>query len=445
MLHVRCLLITLFFSSFFILLSGQNFDHQVCLKSVSFEEWDETPPKEYIEIKRDTNAIKYARPHYKQNRCDGTGKVFTKHPVGYASGTKLKVKVSFEKMCPEDIYIRGVGPDIGSRADIEFPMAIATQESNSNGNSNFVFIGISNESFESGKIRYFPNFNIKWEWAHIDANPQWISFGTSTNPLYITHDIPTAREDVYETTIHFGCTEAINLSSEEIIIEEIWDPFDLSNFSPKRFDGKIFTYWDMCKPASCSDLPCLLKAYNPDARCGALMRLLKAIYTTQGIDSFSPVTIKSTPVYKNNFMMDFANEFGDEYTSLYPFGNSARLMAVENWNVGSASHNFLKIESIKENCNQQWANNQSGIKGQGEVENPLSLHTNHVFLERGGNIYDPSYGYLKEASIIDYENENITAPSGNLVYIINNSTNNAELYYWIGVEDESGTLEVVIE
>ena len=436
----------------FTFLYAQTFEHQVCLKNVSFIEDNSTTPEEYIHIKQDQSGLVYEVPQYSQNKCDGTGRT-TKNPVAYVSGSKVKVRMNFGQMCAEDILIRGIVNIANGNTSTQmiFPCCASSNEGNNNGEFNKYYTGTSDESFTLEKVRYFENFDIDWQWSHLDPadkdpclNAEWISFGTSSNPIYVTHKKPTVAANVYRTTIHFGCTEAHNKSVESSIIAHIWEPFDENNFNPARFDGEIFTYWKKCNPVSCVDLPTLLAAPKAaDARCGALAELLKAIMTTQGIGSFVTLSWESESAFGNDLMSDLNNEFDLSNINWdYTFGLESRFMAVKKWDFSSASNNFFKLGSWK--CSPQWANGLLGIAGQGKVANPLSLHVNHANLKMGNTIYDPSYGYKEDATYIEYKNANLDSVNGRIITVQNKTTGVVNYYYWIGTKNDPLLLDLIV-
>ena len=94
------------------LLAQSTFEHQVCLRKVSFSEDPSATTEEYIRIRSDKTGKYYIEPQYKQLSCNG-GKA-RKNPIAYVSGSKINAKASFEKMCPEEILIRGMAPKLGT-------------------------------------------------------------------------------------------------------------------------------------------------------------------------------------------------------------------------------------------------------------------------------------------------------------------------------------------
>lgn len=362
--------------------------------------------------------------------------------------------MTFEKMCPESVLIRGVK---SGTQTIEYECKKMVNETDSNGH--YVYTGLSKQIFEAGVVKYIPNYDIDWQWSHIDGpsgycdNAEWITFGTSSNTLYITHDIPISSADVYQTTIHFGCSEANNLSVNSEIEAAIWAPFsnDTDNpkrFSAKRFDGETITYYnEKCSRTTCGNLRELLAAPLPDSQCGGLVELQNAILTTQGIPEYSKIEWELKGNFTNDFEMDFEKEFGNkEDYMIIRFNQGTNFFAVQNWDFSTASNHFYELTSVNlpvsapngPQCTLQWINGSDGVEGQGKVANPLSMHKNHVNLKSGNKIYDPSYGIETTMNELNFENSNFATAGGIILAVVEKSTNASKFYYWIGTENSAG-------
>ena len=92
----------------------------------------------------------------------------------------------------------------------------------------------------------------------------------------------------------------------------------------------------------------------------------------------------------------------------------------------------------------QWANGDMGLSGQGEIENPLSIHVNHVTTRFNNIFYDASYGYKEDANYVEYENDNIAAPHVRLVYANEIGTPNIRYFLWIGAENDDTKQDLIV-
>ena len=82
---------------------------------------------------------------------------------------------------------------------------------------------------------------------------------------------------------------------------------------------------------------------------------------------------------------------------------------------------------------------ESGVAGQGDI-NPLAVFGDHALVQKGTQVYDPSYGTEPFSSILDWENESVDGYGVQFYkYPSRLSTN---FLFWIGHEDIKDTPEV---
>lgn len=173
--------------------------------------------------------------------------------------------------------------------------------------------------------------------------------------------------------------------------------------------------------------------------------MLKAIIFTQGIAlSDLDVVIEAKDMFLNNSEVDLKNEF--DVIAVWEEVNfqdengvfvSESLMAVKEWGgfISTASNNLFELNAPPNNCpsNQvHWAKGDAGIKGQGGVDDPLSLHINHTWLNYNGTYYDPSYGIKLPGGTEDTYKANNLDTEGGLIYKVTFNTGEVKHYYWIG-------------
>ena len=384
--------------------------------------------------------------------------------AGYASNNKVGIVGNIDHDCDEPFWIQATvrtttvgvnGNDIV--INLTFPRV---RYENTNGSSFVIYKGISNEKLEKNMVDFYDkSFPIEWEFAKDlvvgdSSEPgTFSSFKTTYHTLCVTRKYPVSPEDVYETTIYLGCLHAKGLSGNTEIVNAIWVPFDITVFNVQRFrDGKPFTYWASCIPISCLELPQLLATETDepfvDGRCNAMRDLLAAIINTQGIPLLDPnVVIEANDMFINIPVMDLQNEFGlpgvnatwKELETVNKEGevDTDNYMAVKEWGtfIANSSNNLFELNAPPENCPSNWvhwATGDPGLEGQGGVVDPLSLHTNHTWLNYKGKYYDPSYGIvMPNGTEEQYKSEYLDVEGGKIFEVTFNS-GVVKHYYWIG-------------
>ena len=412
----------------------------------------------YIPIKRDRgNHDIISGPHWRDN-----GEKI--EIAGYASGRKIRVNSAISHKCTEAFWIKpkvrtttkNNGNDVV--IEIDFP---AQRFENQNGEPQVVEYEKTAESSLLKKMTdYFDNsFPIEWEFAKDakEGDPSkpgsFISFKTTYHTLCVTRNFPVSAEDVYETTIYLGCLHAKGKSKNAGIVDAIWVPFDKTVFNVNRYgDGKKFTYWNSCLPETCLELPQLLATKTDtnilDGRCHAMRNLLAAIIYTQGIPILDPnVSIEANDMFTNSNMADLEAEFGVMGTNatwkeLETVDKEGQVgtndyMAVKEWGtfIAGSSNNLFELNAPPEGCPSNWvhwATGDPGLKGQGGVVDPLSLHLNHTWLKYKGTYYDPSYGVLEDSGTIDKYKSKYLDSEGGKIFEVTFNSGEVKYYYWIG-------------
>lgn len=392
-----------------------SFEYDVCLKSVSFDEDTSTEIDEYIPIMRDNSSAFYEVPQFKQFECDASSRI-RERPVAYVSGSRVKVKVKLETNCPESIRVRGYGPIVDG-ARMIFECAVLANEADENGY--FTYEGLSNIAFSNHKIRHYDEFKVEWQWAAIDqfscTNAAWISFGVSTNPLYVTLEKYDAEQPdgfggqpiFFHTLLNFTCKAAKDETIASNVINKVW--MELSKLSIKTADtnNSLFYY----KQWTCSNITTASLIKYEDGQCGSWAKFFIDCLKVHSINHSS---INDDFVFfqpKPKKFMTIGMLVRNYSFTLGPYSNSG---------LGSPYINAPKqmpyvlipnyvngIEQPIHDSSGYWAFQYSdfiddnGEEGQGINVNPQSVFGNHQITNVNNSLLDPSYGssYFSESSI----------------------------------------------
>lgn len=398
------------------------------MQQVSFSEDESTPQEEYISIERDDSTGPYISPQYVKYSCEDGG-METKHPVAYISGGKIAVSAYIDTNCPNDIFIRGMA-DLGNGIQMKFPWMIPARESNGQG-ADLLYQGTSRRAFTPNQIRYFPDFDIEWQWAHINTEnnrpndqTEWITFGTSSNPMYVTlrdfslvNDFP--KPTYFHTLLKLTCKAANNVSTDDLAIDKIWQTVKTLN-NDSADTGESLFYYDSfgCGNVTTKDL-----LEFKDGQCGAWVHFLIDCLKVQGLSH-------STLIEDFVLIRAPKSMFSDDY-----------LMFIENWafDLGAYSNTTQGFDwemitdvSVPEgfdyvgipkqaNFPDAWMNgdqynweysdftNMRGLDGQGVNAYPESIFDRHFVANISGNLLDPSYGAEYSSSLSDFETESVAA------------------------------------
>jgi len=403
------------------LVAQSDFEHEVCLTQVTFSEDTDTNIKEFIPVVKDKGG--FFVPHFKQQSCDGGGRK-TKNPVAYVSGGYVNLEARFTTNCIESILIRGIVNAVsknGFVSEMEFPCKSVSSEGNGSNNS-YVYSGKSDKIFESSTIKFFENFDIEWQWSHIDDSVQkpcsaanWTTIGTSSNPMHVTLKKfdPTTTQTAptfFHTLLKFTSSAADCETTDEGAINKIWEK--INDLEIQTADsGKNLTYYKQWLN-QCLGTVELLR--SEDGQCGAFKNFMLDAIKVQGIRHSTEnkesviVFIGANSIDADEFLINnwdlntsqFSNlgiEQGvsDEFqylgiphqTSSF-FGNSYR----EEWTKNN-TYNWLYSDF----------NSLSGLDGQGINPYPRKhFDKNHQFTNINGVFMDPSYG-IEYASIQSFE------------------------------------------
>ncbi len=438
--------------------SDNNFNYQFESGNHRIQLVTFTPSSEdaisYIQIFIDDGSGTITGPHWTQD-----GEIVK--DVGYVSGRKIDITARIRYDCTKPFWIR---PKVDTNTTDFSHNSGATEVKfdfeeqffpNDGGFNAVVYVGEAEKVLPMDLVSYYDNsFPIVWEIAPVKedgSKGEYQPFQTTTHTLYVTKDEPLKSENVFETTIHLGCSDAHGYKSDTDLIEQIWEPFDKEKaFSVKRKDGMIFTYWATCidDDDTCSDLSELLKSDSANGRCAALSDLLIAIWETQGISGVKLNSVEATKSFTNDFDSNMMAKFSDDVI-IEEWKSGLARFAVKDWEsfIENAEYNFFELSNIPAQCKPNWAEGDEGIEGQGGVPEPLSLHVNHAFVTYDGTIYDPSYGVVTTTPNPPSNNipfdptralfnahlaKSLDTVSGLIYTVTNINSGLVKYYYWIG-------------
>ncbi len=316
--------------------------YKVNLKQLSFD------GTKYHAVKRDTgNQDDYSAPHWQDNSsppdgdADDAGDI--KYPISFTRNTKMKVTT----VCRADpaiagvtIKVKGDGP-----GNLDFPETTASISDND--------ITIANVECSNpfvNEIDYFESLSIAWQYSY-DNGSTWVSAGSSTNQTYITLGDPTAT--TYHTVLHIGCKNADGKTDPAEIVASIWAEF--TDLEVKRADDNAtLSYWKNYPPTEPSDTLSGLLATG-DGRCQCWSDFFDQAIKCQGISGSTVKVIIPKSV-----------------GGVDPVG-----IWVKNWDLSNTPPSAPQ--------------DLPGEPGQGNGD-PWSKFFEHVVVEYGSTIYDPSYG-----------------------------------------------------
>ncbi len=162
-------------------------------------------------------------------------------------------------------------------------------------------------------------------------------------------------------------------------------------------------------------------------RCSAFREFFLDVLKAQGCTNAVALNIKV-----DNDYVDYVTQATTAYVA-----TNGHLPLVDGYNV---IKDIFFVKNWDLDSSNKWdAIDESGLAGQGN-DNPIAIFGDHALVQKGTQIYDPSYGTGPFTSILDWENKSV---DGYGVQFIKNpywlSTN---FLFWIGHKDIIDTPEV---
>ena len=400
----------------------------------------------------------------------------TKKPVGYVSGNVMVVGADLEiALCNssinlDDIIIKGMaenGFEFAPQAAEVLPSDIIRYKKYH-----------SSLQFTADLVQYFENFKIKWyittDQAALDPNAagpiSWAFAGESENQVYITHKTPMltlapSHAEVtipYHTVLHIGCVNGNGENNSVPIFDAIYKEFEDNQVY--RVDGEgPLTYWGNFNPlllnGECRTVGGLIEEL--DAACGEWSQFLEDIIRVQGISGSNIVTVDWEYILAQPDLTRMVSEvnthFGQEAVSItiWPYSNNQGQVIgaysgflVNNWNNLSNAENFVLSEFDNEQTEITLANGNkiklkeaNGAAGQGN-SNPRSEFENHAILGYNGNLYDPSYGTMKQNDALSWEATSLAAFGSRVIFQqVINGIPTARIINWVGYLNDINALQ----
>jgi hypothetical protein len=339
----------------------------------------------------------------------------TRNPVGFVSGAYpiINAKINLS-LCPNSIWIKAVGP-----YGFEFPAKFLP------GGGVSIFSSQMTTPFPVLKTDFFEKFEVKWYFSMHQVGP-WTQFGTSDNPLYVTHKSPVTSE-VFHSSIYYGCKNAAGRKSVPEIIDNSYTGTFVGAVV-KRIDlptQSAMTYWGEPTPIGQGrdlfTVKDLLKWQN--GRCGAWARFFIDMLAIQGITDAVDKNLRYETVsasdYKTQFEAKKSSYFGTESPLLLGLPERGFFIkdqitpndfqkCVSETQVslglppGSPAVNTDKATLKLLNGKELIQAPQYGQKAQGNYD-PMSCFVDHQVIFYAGKVYDPSYGSPIRSNLNEWE------------------------------------------
>lgn len=328
-----------------------------------------------LPIRRDEGGSFYGTPHW-------TPDLEMPVPVAYVSGNAARVNATFQYECenaPDSILVRGIGPE-----GMNFEPRYLELEELEEGLYTFYYPSTyADIEFESEVARFFKPFAIGWD-VSFDDGDSWRNADTTKNTMYVTRSNPMSEAGhfkYYHSVYDISCRNADGQSSDEDVIEAVWQEFT---------DQKVLNYKDDSlryynpKNTYFTNLGTLLE--NKNAQCYTFAQLFLSTIKIQGVVRTNNY-VYITPVYSttcggysvNRFLVknwEFGTPAGEDCDE-YPYENSYTSLLPPPY----TDYNFITAD----------VTDQEGIPGQCS-SNPSSYFNNHQIALIDGKYYDACYG-----------------------------------------------------
>ncbi len=248
------------------------------------------------------------------------------------------------------------------------------------------------EILPHGKVQYFENFRIRWEWSVTsDPNGTWSACGISENPLYVTRSLPKPENPGvgyrhFHTLLHIGCKYADGATSDEAMIQGVWAYFE--GRAVARVDGAPLKYYGNWTGILADRTDELLE--KKDGRCQSWAKMLLDVLKVQGfVESNNYKIVKANT--SSEFFIKTWVDYGGSGTSgnnVYPFRN-------------------VRMSTLHENNSYKWQYSEVDYSTPSLAQNnnnPPADFGFHVIVNIKGKLYDPSYGLKYGVSIKNSDN-----------------------------------------
>lgn len=366
----------------------------------------------YHELRSDDGTTTYSAPQFKRGTtADRNWPVAYTRSTSVAVGAQLKVPalqgqtVEVRAKFGTDVAFTLSGSSsitVGSGGEFNVPVTTASFAL-----PNAVTLYKAQEA--PGKERR--RFTINWEFRPAGA-AGWSRLDSTQHTLYVTWADPKGADNaplpagtaIYETLVNLGVRNADGFGvgkTEQQVVDKIYGEFtdrEVRRVVPGTANlesgaDAVMKYWG--NPSSFGSAGGVSTEWllrNRDGKCGAWERFFVDVLRSQGIDA----------TMKNYFAPNLSRakiNFGffpspDEEETAYRTAFNARLVAngqatqiiysypvpvlfIKSWSIGTDKFAPVQIP------------NQNPAQGN---PSPQAFFTDHLLVEYGGRLYDPSYG-----------------------------------------------------
>lgn len=326
------------------------------------------------------------------------------HPLVLVSGNQINISLSIEVNCvdfPSSVLIRG--RKNGQILFSEEPVNVISSVLNNKSYINYLKSSTINLQQEKVDL---VDLDIDWEISF--GNGEWDLMGNSSNKLYVTWKNPKVENSGFslqqsngyehlETVFQIGCQYAKNQTTEDEIIDAVWNYFKQGNVNDA--DGNPLHFYNNwgAEPESTTAL-----IQNKDGQCYSWVGLFLDVLKSQGLAQqgyfryiFSAYNYIVTEPIAYSYSASFlVNNWSFTSTPEGAFDNH-----IDDW---YKNQGFTYVNVRHPDYEASLSNNiynftfsdvtdAQGINGQ-NTENPLSDFGKHVVARVGEKIYDSSYG-----------------------------------------------------
>lgn len=358
---------------------GQVVIHKPKIKRLSFD----TPWDVAKDVTGSPTEVPYKAPHWEDANDDGDAADPNERrfPVAFKAKDPLKLKkievtVPVRPMPGDELLgeIQGV-IDVGFQGH-----TMAYNAAGTSGQWSTDKLKWFGENFK--KCRYFDPFTINWK-NGVLGNTAKIDVGSTDNKLYVTMAAPgTDPGSKNHTVFELACKSNDGQDGLDALRDNIWaqfvsgptsSPGPVLRPTPNGFNLSVvqtpLVYW-LNPQAQLHEASELLE--GGDGSCAAWTKLLRAAFSLQGIPA-QIVTVRPKPGHAE---VDNRRLYIKNWTVTNP---NQWTYYWNNWYDGATA------------ANDNGVTETTGMRGQNN-DDPRSVFSNHVILQSGGKIYDPSYG-----------------------------------------------------
>lgn len=374
------------FSVYFDLI-GTRVVLTLCVKSLGFAD-DHT-------ISVDGTGL-IADPVWQNKDCGEAQTVI--EPVAYTSGTKIKVveatlRATLQPQITKRVPVNILG--LGMTPGLPMKFTFGTLSIPGSGGTVSLPAAAADNALPERKAAIINPLTIRWEYSFPVTPHATKPFAASNHPVYVTFAPPrTGTSPLYLTLLDHTTHGAAGKIGDSAVVAGVWEEFTDRRIQKRTLNTEtgavsvtpgtpLLTYYGSPHSTSQYTVDLLLTG---DGQCGAWARYLKDALATQGLAS---ELIEVLPTQSHGIL-------------------------VKNW----------RFEEGALPCPQPFtwlATDLGGVSGQGLVENPRSIFSNHGLIRHGQKLYDSSYGTGPFSTLEEWEEQSLDGfyvelPNGSRCY-----------------------------